>query len=74
MLNIKAKFHISTPLSIEKFQLHVDRYRDIYHPMEGWDRQIKRAEAAHLILDIMKRLDILWNREINALPGWEDSL
>ena len=39
--------------------------------MEGWDRQIKRAEAAHLILDIMKRLDILWNREINVLPGWE---
>jgi len=27
---------------------NVDRYRDIYHPIEGWDGQIKRAEAAHL--------------------------
>jgi hypothetical protein len=52
----------------------VDRYRDIYHPIEGWDGQIKRAEAAHLILDIMKRLDILWNRKIKPLPGWEGSL
>jgi len=61
-------------MSNKKFIISADRYRDIYHPIEGWDGQIKRAEAAHLILDIMKRLDILWNREINALPGWEDSL
>jgi hypothetical protein len=35
-------------MSSEFERLSVDRYRDIYHPIEGWDGQIKRAEAAHL--------------------------
>ena len=53
----------------------VDRYRDIYHPevVEGGG-VISRVEAAHHILEIIKKMDINWDRAIKALPGWEGSL
>ena len=51
--------------------LLVDRYRDIYQPevVEG-----RRVEAAHHILEIIKKMDINWDRAIKPLPGWEGSL
>ncbi len=53
----------------------VDRYRDIYQPevVEGGG-VISRVEAAHHILEIIKKMDINWDRAIKPLPGWEGSL
>jgi len=53
----------------------VDRYRDIYHPEVGeGGGVISRVEAAHHILEIIKKMDINWDRAIKPLPGWEGSL
>jgi len=52
----------------------VDRYRDIYHPEVEEGSVISRIEAARHILDIIKKMDINWDRTIKPLPGWEGSL
>ena len=57
-----------------KKEIPVDRYRDIYHPDIEEGGVISRIEAAHHILDIIKKMGINWDRVIKALPGWEGSL
>ena len=33
-----------------------------------------RKESAHIILEILSKLDIPWMRESKRLPGWGDEL
>ncbi len=59
----------------KRLEALADRYRDIYQPevVEGGG-VISRVEAAHHILEIIKKMDINWDRAIKPLPRWEGSL
>jgi len=37
-------------------------------------QEIRRTEAAHLILTVLSKLGQAWRREPQKLPGWKDSL
>ncbi|RLA82423.1 MAG: hypothetical protein DRG31_07400 [Deltaproteobacteria bacterium] len=50
--------------------LGVHGYGHRYHPGEGG---LGRVEAAHLILEVFRRVGIPWDRQIKPLRGWEGS-
>ncbi|WAM31234.1 hypothetical protein [Caldicellulosiruptor naganoensis] len=55
-----------------------NRCKDIYHSErmceDTKEKVIKRIEAASLLLDIIKKCNLPFKRNIQKLPGWEDSL
>uniref|UniRef100_A0A7C2P310 Uncharacterized protein n=1 Tax=candidate division WOR-3 bacterium TaxID=2052148 RepID=A0A7C2P310_UNCW3 len=43
-------------------------YKHRYHLGEGGT---ERVEATHLILEVFRRAEVPWDREIKPLTGWE---
>ena len=57
---------------------HIDQFIDAFETEGGEGKDVKerinRKEAVHRILGIMKKLGIPWQRKIQPLSGWRDSL
>jgi len=86
---VKIAFHIMIISVSESFDNHVlffrpDRYRHINQFIEAIEtegeesnavkQEVSRKEAAHRVLDIMKKLGLPWQRKTQPLSGWRDSL